>query len=261
MRSTPEALRASPSRGRRWRTGEAGSGGVPDPDAPGTDIVVQGLRYAIQGQMVLDGVDLHVPAGTVLALLGPSGCGKSTLLKALCGLLRPDDGHIALGGRTMFGACTNEPPERRDLGMVFQDYALWPHMSVAQNVAFPLRMRKTPRQEIGPRVQEALALVGLQAMAARRPAELSGGQQQRVALARAVVARPSVLLFDEPLSNLDRALRESLCTEIGALLRQLGTTAVYVTHDHDEAHALAHCIARMAKGRIDDLVFKEQGFA
>ncbi len=187
--------------------------------ATGTDILVRGLRYAMQGQAVLDGIDLHVPAGTVLALLGPSGCGQSTLLKALCGLLRPDDGRIALGGRTVFGAGTQEPPERRDLGMVFQDYALWPHMTVAQNVAFPLRMRKIPRPETGARVREALALVGLQSMAARRPADLSGGQQQRVALARAIVARPGVLLFDEPLSNLDRALRESLCAEIGALLR------------------------------------------
>jgi iron(III) transport system ATP-binding protein len=223
--------------------------------ATGTDILVRGLRYAIRGHAILDGIDLHVPAGTVLALLGPSGCGKSTLLKALCGLLRPDEGHIGLGGRTVSGPSTHEPPERRGLGMVFQDYALWPHMTVAQNVAFPLRMRKTPRREIGARVQEALALVGLQAMGARRPADLSGGQQQRVALARAVVARPSVLLFDEPLSNLDRALRESLCAEIRALLRQLGTTAVYVTHDHEEAHTLAHCIARMDQGRIRDLAW------
>jgi iron(III) transport system ATP-binding protein len=227
----------------------------------GTDIVVQGLRHSFQGHTVLDGVDLHVPAGTVLALLGPSGCGKSTLLKSLAGLLRPDAGRIGLGARAVCAPGIHEPPERRDLGMVFQDYALWPHMSVAQNVAFPLQMRKVPRGERAARVHEALGLVGLQALAARRPADLSGGQQQRVALARAIVARPSVLLFDEPLSNLDRALRESLCVEIGALLRQLGTTAVYVTHDHEEARALAHCIARMAGGRIDELVFNEPGFA
>jgi len=140
---------------------------------------------------------------------------------------------------------------------VFQDYALWPHLSVAQNVAFPLEMRGVPRRERPARVQEALALVGLHEHATRRPSDLSGGQQQRVALARAIVARPRVLLFDEPLSNLDRALRESLCVEIGALLRRLGTTAVYVTHDHEEAHALAHTIARMAHGRIADLVMSK----
>jgi len=228
-----------------------------DPTAGGTAIAVRGLRHAFNGHTVLDGVDLDVPAGTVLALLGPSGCGKSTLLKALAGLLRPQSGRIEFGGATVCDAQRHEPPERRGLGMVFQDYALWPHLSVAQNVAFPLEMRGVPRRERPARVQEALALVGLHEHATRRPSDLSGGQQQRVALARAIVARPRVLLFDEPLSNLDRALRESLCVEIGALLRRLGTTAVYVTHDHEEAHALAHTIARMAHGRIADLVMSK----
>ncbi|WP_025137905.1 ABC transporter ATP-binding protein [Achromobacter sp. DH1f] len=228
-----------------------------DPTAGGTAIAVRGLRHAFNGHTVLDGVDLDVPAGTVLALLGPSGCGKSTLLKALAGLLRPQSGRIDFGGATVCDAQRHEPPERRGLGMVFQDYALWPHLSVAQNVAFPLEMRGVPRRERPARVQEALALVGLHEHATRRPSDLSGGQQQRVALARAIVARPRVLLFDEPLSNLDRALRESLCVEIGALLRRLGTTAVYVTHDHEEAHALAHTIARMAHGRIADLVMSK----
>jgi iron(III) transport system ATP-binding protein len=227
----------------------------------GTDISVRGLRHAFQGHTVLDGIDLHVPAGTVLALLGPSGCGKSTLLKALSGLLRPDEGRIELGGRIVCAPGLHQPPEKRGLGMVFQDYALWPHMSVAQNVAFPLQMRKVPRRERAQRVLEALGIVGLQALAARRPAELSGGQQQRVALARAIAARPAVLLFDEPLSNLDRSLREQLCAEIGTLLRGLGTTAVYVTHDHQEARALANCIARMADGRIAELALNEPGFA
>lgn len=214
------------------------------------DIVIRGLRHRFGSQTILDGIDLDVPAGTVLALLGPSGCGKSTLLKALAGLLRPESGRIELAGQTVCDERVHHAPEQRGLGMVFQDYALWPHMSVAQNVAFPLQMRRTPRHERSARVQEALALVGLDGMARRRPADLSGGQQQRVALARAIVARPRLLLFDEPLSNLDRALRATLCTEIGALLARLGTTAVYVTHDHDEAHALAHRIAKMASGRI-----------
>ena len=228
-----------------------------DSSAGGTAIAVRGLRHAFNGHTVLDGVDLDVPAGTVLALLGPSGCGKSTLLKSLAGLLRPQAGSIAFGDAVVCDARRHEPPERRSLGMVFQDYALWPHMSVAANVGFPLEMRGVARRERPARVQEALALVGLGEHAARRPSELSGGQQQRVALARAIVARPRVLLFDEPLSNLDRALRESLCVEIGALLRRLGTTAVYVTHDHEEAHALAHTIARMAHVRIADLVMSK----
>lgn len=218
--------------------------------AGGTDIAVRGLRHAYHGHTVLAGIELDVPAGTVLALLGPSGCGKSTLLKSLAGLLRPNEGSITLSGREVVGPKTFAPPEARDLGMVFQDYALWPHMSVAQNVGFPLAMRRVPRAERSSRIDEALRLVGLAGMGERRPSQLSGGQQQRVSLARAVVAQPSLLLFDEPLSNLDRELRESLCSEIGALLRRLGITAVYVTHDHVEAYALAHRVARMDAGRI-----------
>ncbi|ALM84892.1 ABC transporter ATP-binding protein [Bordetella sp. N] len=223
------------------------------------DIAIRGLRLAYGDVPVLDGVDLDVPAGTVLALLGPSGCGKSTLLKSLAGLLRPRQGSIRFGSQVVCDDGRHAPPEQRDLGMVFQDYALWPHMTVGQNIAFPLQMRKVAKAEHARRVEEALALVGLAGMAARRPADLSGGQQQRVGLARAIVARPRVLLFDEPLSNLDRDLRETLCAEIGALLRTLGTTAVYVTHDHAEAHALAHCIARMASGRIASLEHNEPG--
>ena len=222
---------------------------APAPESGGAAIAVRGLRHAYNGHTVLDGVDLDVPAGTVLALLGPSGCGKSTLLKALAGLLRPQSGSIRIGGQTAFDGRRHDPPEARGLGMVFQDYALWPHMSVAQNVGFPLEMRGVPRRERPAGGRGAGA--GRAGSAGRAPpSELSGGQQQRVALARAIVGRPRLLLFDEPLSNLDRDLRETLCAEIGALLRRLGATAVYVTHDHQEAHALAHVIACMQHGQI-----------
>jgi iron(III) transport system ATP-binding protein len=216
----------------------------------GAAVEIHGLGHCYADAAVLDGVDLEIRPGQVVALLGPSGCGKSTLLKAVAGLLRPDRGHIRLDGRAVSDKSKHVPPERRDLGMVFQDYALWPHMSVGSNVAFPLKMRRVPRGDIAARVAQALALVGLPGLESRRPAQLSGGQQQRVSLARAIVARPKLLLFDEPLSNLDRSLRDQLSREIGSLLRHLGSTAIYVTHDHGEAHALADTIASMSGGRI-----------
>lgn len=219
-------------------------------------IQVRGLRQRFNGQTVLDGIDLDVAAGTTLALLGPSGCGKSTMLKLLAGLLRPDEGRVTFGGETVADATSCVPPEARDLGMVFQDYALWPHMTVAGNVSFPLEMRGVPRAERAHAVADALARVGLAQMAGRRPAALSGGQQQRVALARAIVARPRVLLFDEPLSNLDPELRASLSEEIRALLAQLGATAVYVTHDRGEAETLAHATVTLDRGRVAQIVYR-----
>ncbi len=216
-------------------------------------ITIRGLSHDFHGQTVLNDINLDVSAGTVLALLGPSGCGKSTLLKALAGLLQPQKGTITFGHQCIYSENINVPSERRSLGMVFQDYALWPHMTIERNVSFPLQMRGISRDEQHSRVAEALNMVGLDAFRKRKPAELSGGQQQRVALARAIVARPQILLFDEPLSNLDRTLRESLCEEIRVLLQNLGTTAVYVTHDHSEAHALAHTIAHMEAGKISDI--------
>lgn len=218
-----------------------------------TDIRLQGVSYAFGAHTVLNQIDLSIQAGTVVALLGPSGCGKSTLLRLLAGLIAPQAGQIWFGERLVAKAGWTLPPEARDIGMVFQDYALWPHMSVAQNVAFPLKMRNVARGEREQRVMQALERVGLAAFAQRKPSGLSGGQQQRVALARAIVAEPGVLLFDEPLSNLDSALRESLCHEMAQLLRQLGTTAVYVTHDRREAEWLADRIVHLASGEIESV--------
>ncbi|OON39416.1 ABC transporter substrate-binding protein [Izhakiella australiensis] len=213
-------------------------------------ISLQGIHYAFAGNTVLNALDLKVESGEVVALLGPSGCGKSTLLKLLAGLLQPQRGEIYFGSQRVASANSMLPPEQRDLGMVFQDYALWPHMSVAQNVDFPLRMRKIPLSERQLRVRTALDRVGLTEMANRKPSDLSGGQQQRVALARAIVAGPQILLFDEPLSNLDSELRETLCREIAGLLRQSGTTAVYVTHDRHEAELLADRIVHLSFGAV-----------
>ena len=218
-----------------------------------TDIRLQGVSYAFGAHTVLNHIDLHIQPGSIVALLGPSGCGKSTLLRLLAGLSEPAEGEIWFGDRLVAKAGWTLPPEARDIGMVFQDYALWPHMSVAQNVAFPLKMRNVPRAEREQRVSQALERVGLAEFAGRKPAGLSGGQQQRVALARAIVAEPGVLLFDEPLSNLDTALRESLCLEMARLLRQLGTTAVYVNHDHREAQLLADRIVHLASGTVESV--------
>lgn len=228
-----------------------------------SDITLNGVSYAFGANTVLNHIDLHIDAGSVVALLGPSGCGKSTLLRLLAGLTHPAAGAIYFGDRQVAKAGWSLAPEARDIGMVFQDYALWPHMTVAQNVAFPLKMRNIPRRECDARVSQALSRVGLGDFADRKPAGLSGGQQQRVALARAIIAEPRVLLFDEPLSNLDSELRESLCLEMAALLRQLGTTAVYVTHDRREAEILADRIVHLSAGSVaaDRLISSSGEFA
>jgi len=197
----------------------------------------------------VDGIDLAVAPGEFVTLLGPSGCGKTTTLNLIAGFLAPDGGHIALGGKLV----ENLPPFQRDLGMVFQDYALFPHMTVADNVAFGLKMRKVAKDEISARVAEALALVKLDGFGSRRSNQLSGGQRQRVALARALVIRPTMLLLDEPLSNLDLKLREEMRTEISALQRRLGIATVFVTHDQGEALTMSDRIAVMRDGKIEQI--------
>ena len=211
------------------------------------DVTLQGLRFAYRpGVPVLDGIDLTIAPGEMFFLLGGSGCGKTTLLRCIAGFQRPQEGTIRFGDREV----AHLPPEERDLGMVFQNYALWPHLSVAANVAFPLEVRRVPAAERARRVAEALDQVELGALADRGIGALSGGQQQRVALARAIVARPRVLLLDEPLSNLDARLRGAMRTTIRRVCKAAGVTAVYVTHDQGEALATADRIALLEAGRV-----------
>ncbi|MBO3747369.1 ABC transporter ATP-binding protein [Streptosporangiaceae bacterium NEAU-GS5] len=203
-------------------------------------------RYG-SGPLVVDHVTIDIASGEFVTLLGPSGSGKTTTLNMIAGFTEVTAGGIRLAGRDI----SLLPPHRRNFGMVFQNYALFPHMTVAQNVAFPLRERKVPKAEIERRVGEVLELVDLGGLGGRRPDALSGGQQQRVALARAVVFSPSVLLLDEPLSALDRKLRQSLQQEIKRLHQELGLTFVFVTHDQDEAMALSDRVAVFNSGRIE----------
>jgi iron(III) transport system ATP-binding protein len=203
----------------------------------------------------LDGVSIHVPEGEFFTLLGPSGCGKSTTLRCVAGLEKPDSGIIRIGGETVFSSEEGFalPAYQRDIGMVFQSYAIWPHMTVFENVAYPLKIRKLPRDEIGDRVHKALDTVGLVGLADRPAPALSGGQQQRVSLARALVKEPKVLLLDEPLSNLDAKLREQMRFEIKELQERLGITTLYVTHDQTEALAVSDSIAVMNRGKLLDV--------
>jgi putative spermidine/putrescine transport system ATP-binding protein len=201
-------------------------------------------RYGTQA--AVDGVSLDVARGECIALLGPSGCGKTTTLRLVAGFVSPDSGHILIGGR----AVERDPPHRREIGMVFQNYALFPHLTAAGNVGFGLEMRNLSRAECDARVADALEMVGLATLADRYPARMSGGQQQRVALARALVIKPKLLLLDEPLSNLDAGLRVEMREEIARLRNASGITTLFVTHDQEEALALADRVAVMDRGRI-----------
>ncbi|NPA48072.1 MAG: ABC transporter ATP-binding protein [Thermococci archaeon] len=194
-------------------------------------------------------LSLRVRDGEMMVILGPSGCGKTTTLRIIAGLERPDSGRVLFDGNDV----TNLEPYERDIGIVFQDYALFPHMTVFRNVAFGLEMRRLPRDEVRRKVRWALELVGLEGFEDRYPEQLSGGQQQRVALARALVTEPEVLLLDEPLSNLDAKIREHLRLRIREIQRELGITAVYVTHDQEEAMAISDRIAVMNVGRIEQV--------
>ena len=216
-------------------------------------ISIRGLRKAYGPVIALEGMDLDIAAGEVIALLGPSGCGKSTTLQLVAGFVEPSAGEIRVSGRLMSRQGMVVPPERRGMSLIFQSYAIWPHKTVAENVAFGLQVRGLPKAEVAQRVKAHLATVRLEHLADRYPAELSGGQQQRIALARALVVNPEILLLDEPLSNLDANLREEMRFEIRRLHDTTGITMIYVTHDQTEAMVCADRIAVMNKGRIDQV--------
>src|SRR6266702_2782600 len=240
-----EAAEAKPIRGMPAPTHEA---------SPRVKLHVRGVSKAYGDAMVLQPLELKVFAGELLALLGPSGSGKTTLLQLICGLIEPTGGRLIIDGRDE----TDNPADKRDIGVVFQNYALFPHLTVRENVAFPLQMRRLAQAKLRNRVEETLAMVGLSDFAKRFPRELSGGQQQRVALARCFVYQPSLILMDESLSALDKKLRDSMRIEIKRLHRDTGATIIFVTHDQEEALALADRICLINEGRIEQLGTPEE---
>lgn len=223
--------------------------------APDPALRVQGLSKIYRGTRVVDDVSFDVDAGTVLTLLGPSGCGKSTTLRLIAGLEQPDAGAVWISGRLVASATRNVmlPPERRRVGLVFQSYAVWPHMTVAENIGYPLKLRRVKRDVAATKVAEMIRLVRLDGLGERAPGELSGGQQQRVALARALVYEPELLLLDEPLSNLDSTLRKEMCIQLKDIQSRLAMTVVYVTHDQEEAMSLSDCVAVMNHGAVEQI--------
>jgi iron(III) transport system ATP-binding protein len=216
-------------------------------------MTVEGLKKAFGRVQAVDDVSFDVRRGEFLTLLGPSGCGKSTTLRLIAGLERPDEGEISIEGRLITSARRGvfTAPEKRGMGMVFQSYAVWPHMTVFENVAFPLRVRHRPASEVRTRVAQVLDIIGLSGLANRPAPDLSGGQQQRVALGRALVSDPTLLLLDEPFSNLDARLREGMRLEMGQLQRTLGLTTIFVTHDQTEAMMLSDRIFVMNAGVVE----------
>lgn len=225
-----------------------------DPARGAGSVQIRGVVKNYGSSAAVAGIDLDVRSGEFLSLLGPSGCGKTTLLRMIAGFEEPDEGDILLAGTSVVGV----PPNKRPVNTVFQAYALFPHMSVAENVAFGLRQKRTPKAEIAARVSEALGLVQMSQFANRNPKLLSGGQQQRVALARAIVNRPKVLLLDEPMSALDRKLREEMQLELKLLQRQLGITFIFVTHDQAEAMSMSDRIVVMLDGKIQQVGTAEE---
>lgn len=215
-------------------------------------IEVDNLKKTLGSSKAIDSVSFTVRRSSISTILGPSGCGKTTTLRCIAGLVKPDSGRIQIDGTTVFSdeEQIDIPPERRGIGMVFQSYALWPHMAVYENVAFPQKVKKIPRERIATSVAEVLKLVGLEGLETRFPFELSGGQQQRVALARALISKPNVLLLDEPLSGIDAKQREQLRIELKEIQRRINTTFVYVTHDQAEAFALSDNVLIMNQGKL-----------
>ena len=216
-------------------------------------VELRGLTKRYGALAVVDAVSLTIEHGLLVCLLGPSGCGKTTTLRLIAGFVEPSEGEIAVGGKVVSSPARTLPPERRNMSMIFQSYALWPHMTVADNVAYGLSLRKMPRADIAKKVAAILTTTKLTALADRYPGELSGGQQQRVALARALIVEPETLLLDEPLSNLDANLREEMRFEVRRLHDEYRYTTVYVTHDQSEAMTTADLIAVMNQGRIEQL--------
>nr|WP_320197939.1 ABC transporter ATP-binding protein [Agrobacterium sp. rho-13.3]MDX8306794.1 ABC transporter ATP-binding protein [Agrobacterium sp. rho-13.3]MDX8306875.1 ABC transporter ATP-binding protein [Agrobacterium sp. rho-13.3] len=217
--------------------------------AEGKQLSVRGLTHSYGGQNAISDISFEVAAGEIVALLGPSGCGKSTVLRAIAGLIQPKSGVIQLGGQDL----ANVSARSRGIGMVFQNYALFPHLTVAENIAYPLACQQVPRAKRKERVEEMLSLVQLKGYGNRLPRELSGGQQQRVAVARAIAGRPSLLLLDEPFGALDRALRFDLQVELLHLQKTLGITTLIVTHDQEEAQSLAGRLVLMNKGNVEQI--------